>query len=255
MGIDQLSIKLFLDGASLDDMRRVVRTSPWIRGFTTNPSLMRQAGVKDYAAFAKEAVAVVGDRPISFEVFSDSPADMEREARAIHGWAASIYVKIPITNTQGISMAPLIRRLSQDGIPVNVTAILTLDQVKTVADALAGATPAVVSVFAGRIADTSVDPMPVMTAAVAALRARPKAELLWASSRELLNIFQADAVGCHIITLAASLVSKMSLVGKDLAAYSLETVKTFHDDARAAGYSIVSGDAPRDASKRFKGSL
>lgn len=243
MGIDRLGIKLFLDGASLDDMRRAVATSPWIRGFTTNPSLMRQAGVEDYAAFARKAVDLVGARPISFEVFSDTFEEMEREARAIREWGDTIYVKIPVTDTRGTSTAPLIRRLSRDGIPVNVTAILTLSQVETVAEALAVETPAVVSVFAGRIADTGVDPAPVMSAAVAVLAARPKAELLWASSRELLNIFQAAGAGCHIITLAQGLLAKLNLIGKDLEAYSIETVKTFHADAMAAGYSIPSAEA------------
>lgn len=237
--VDSLKIKLFLDGAELPAMREAVASNPLIKGFTTNPTLMRKAGVSDFAAFAKEAIAVVGDRSISFEVFSDDFETMEREARAIHTWGGNTYVKIPVTNTKGTSSAPLIRKLSAEGIPLNITAILTAGQVRDVAAALDPKTPSIVSVFAGRVADTGVDPMPIMRECVWILGDRPKAELLWASPRELLNIFQAEDVGCHIITATKDVLAKLSLVGKDLKQYSLETVHMFHRDAHAAGYRLV----------------
>ncbi|HWK44709.1 MAG TPA: transaldolase [Stellaceae bacterium] len=235
---DNLKIKLFQDGAELSAIQDTVKTNPLIKGFTTNPSLMRKAGISDYAAFAKQVIEVVGDLPISFEVFSDEFEEMEREARVIRSWGGNTYVKIPVTNTRGDSAAPLIRKLSNEGIALNVTALLTLDQVKTVADALAPSTPSIVSVFAGRIADTGIDPMPLMREAVDILADNPNAELLWASPRELLNVFQADEVGCHIITATKDVLAKLSLVGKDLTGYSLETVKMFFDDAKAAGYKL-----------------
>lgn len=236
---DELRIKLFLDGAELSTMREAVRTNPLIKGFTTNPTLMRKAGITDYAAFAKEAIRAAGDLPISFEVFSDEFDQMEREARVIGSWGGNTYVKIPVTNTHGISAAPLIRRLSREGIALNITAILTLEQVRITTEALDPATPSIVSVFAGRIADTGTDPMPLMREAAAVLTKRPKVELLWASPRELLNVFQADAVGCHIITATKDVLAKLSLVGKDLTEYSLETVKMFFNDAKAAGFRLV----------------
>lgn len=236
--VSDLRIKLFQDGADLAAIREAVR-NPLIAGFTTNPSLMRKAGVADYAAFARLVIEAVGKLPVSFEVFSDEFEDMEREARIIRAWGGNTYVKIPVTNTRGVSAAPLIRRLSAEGIALNVTAILTLEQVRVVADALAADTPSVVSVFAGRIADTGVDPMPLMREAVQMLRSRPKAELLWASPRELLNLFQADEVGCHIITATKDVLAKLLLVGKDLTQYSLETVRMFFDDASAAGYRLI----------------
>jgi transaldolase len=237
--VDALRIKLFLDGAELPAMKDAVATNPLIKGFTTNPTLMRKAGVTDYAAFAKEAIAVVGERSISFEVFSDDFETMEREARLIHTWGGNTYVKIPVTNTKGASSAALIRKLSAEGIPLNVTAILTVEQVREVARALHANTPSIVSVFAGRIADSGVDPMPHMAECARILKDRPKAELLWASPRELLNVFQADDVGCHIITATKDILAKLSLVGKDLKQYSLETVQMFYKDARAAGYQLV----------------
>ena len=237
--VDSLRIKLFLDGAELPAMKEAVASNPAIKGFTTNPTLMRKAGVADYAAFAKEAIAAVGARSISFEVFSDDFETMEREAREIHTWGGNTYVKIPITNTKGVSSAALIRKLSAEGIPLNVTAILTAAQVREVASALAVKTPSIVSVFAGRIADSGVDPMPIMRECVRILRDRPKAELLWASPRELLNIFQAEDVGCHIITATKDVLAKLPLVGKDLTQYSLETVQMFYRDAHAAGYQLV----------------
>lgn len=236
---DKLRVKLFQDGAELPAIRETVATNPRIKGFTTNPTLMRKAGISDYAAFAKQAIEIVGDLPISFEVFSDEFEEMEREARIIHSWGGNTYIKIPVMNTRGMSAAPLIRKLSAEGIALNVTAILTLQQVRTVADALSSKTPSIVSVFAGRIADTGVDPMPLMREAVGILADHPKAELLWASPRELLNVFQADEVGCHIITATKDVLAKLSLVGKDLTGYSLDTVKMFFNDAMAAGYRLV----------------
>jgi transaldolase len=231
-------IKLFMDGADLAAMTKA-RSQGLVSGFTTNPTLMRKAGISDYEGFARQAIAAIPDLPISFEVFSDDFPTMEREARAIASWGGNTYVKIPITNTKGESSAPLIRKLSAEGFSLNVTAMLTLAQVRAVADAAAPGSRTIVSVFAGRIADTGVDPVPLMSEAVGMLRALPKAELLWASPRELLNLFQADACGCHIITATPDVIAKLSLVGKDLAKYSLETVKMFYDDARAAGFKIV----------------
>ena len=233
-----LKVKLFLDGA---DMRAIsgLGQQAFIRGFTTNPSLMRKAGVSNYLNFAREAAALAKDKPISFEVFSDDFPTMEREARLLAGIGSNVYVKIPVTNTQGQSAAPLIRKLSSEGVPLNVTAVFTLDQVREVGEALSPATRSIVSVFAGRIADTGLDPVPLMAEAARSLADRPSAELLWASPRELLNVFQADACGCHIITATADILNKLTLVGKDLNEYSLETVKTFYSDACAAGYRLV----------------
>ena len=235
--ITDLKIKLFADGADKAGMLEMYR-NPVIRGFTTNPTLMRKAGIRDYEAFAREILAAIPDRPISFEVMVDEFSGMEDQARAIAGWAENVFVKIPVTNTRGESSAALVRRLSHDGIKVNVTALLTLDQVRTVTEALAGGAPANVSVFAGRIADTGRDPVPLMAAAVEALRAAPNAELIWASPRELLNLFQADAVGCHIITATNDILKKLALVGKDLSKYSLETVEMFYSDAVASGFTV-----------------
>lgn len=235
---DSLRIKLFADGADLAPIRAMA-DDPRIRGFTTNPTLMRKAGIADYAAFAREVLAIVGDKPVSFEVFSDDFATMEREAREIASWGGNTYVKIPVTNTKGEFAGDLIGKLSGEGIALNVTALLTLDQVTEVGRALAPQTRSIVSVFAGRIADTGVDPVPMMTEAVRILGNRPHAELLWASPRELLNLFQADACGCHIITATPDLLNKLALVGKDLSTYSLETVKMFYNDAKAAGYRLV----------------
>lgn len=210
-----------------------------VAGFTTNPTLMRKAGVIDYKAFAKKAIAAIPDLPISFEVFSDDFETMEREAREIASWGGDTYVKIPITNTKSESAAPLIRKLSAEGFSLNVTAILSLGQVEAVAAAADPKARTIVSVFAGRIADTGVDPVPLMTKAVALLKHLPNAELLWASPREVLNVVQADECGCHIITATPDILAKIPLLGKTLDQYSLETVKMFHDDARAAGYKLV----------------
>jgi transaldolase len=234
----KLKVKLFQDGADLNAMIEAKKRGS-VSGFTTNPSLMRKAGVTDYKAFALKAIAAIPDLPISFEVFADDLATMEREAREIASWGGDTYVKIPICNTKGQSTAPLIKKLSAEGFSLNVTAIFTLDQVKEVADAAHKDARTIVSVFAGRIADTGIDPIPLMAKSVEMLKHLPKAELLWASPREVLNVIQADECGCHIITATPDIVSKMSLSGKDLLEYSLETVKTFYEDARAAGFKLV----------------
>jgi transaldolase len=235
--IPPLKVKLFADGADLAGIKEMA-ANPRIRGFTTNPTLMRKAGVGDYKAFALEALQIVGGRSISFEVFADDFAEMEKQALEIASWGKNVYVKIPITNTKGEFAGPLVERLSRVGVQVNVTAMMTLDQVRQITERLAAKTPAIISMFAGRIADTGRDPMPMMAEAVKIMKAKPKAELIWASPRELLNIFQADAVGCHIITATNDILKKLSLVGKDLDAYSLETVEMFYKDAKAAGYNI-----------------
>lgn len=231
-------IKLFQDGADLNAMRSAAAAGG-VSGFTTNPSLMRKSGITDYEAFARSVIEAIPNLPISFEVFSDDFASMEREARAIASWGGDTYVKIPICNTKSESAAPLIRKLSAEGFSLNVTAMMTLDQVAEVAEAIDPKSRTIVSVFAGRIADTGVDPEPIMQQSAEMLRHIPKAELLWASPRELLNLFQAERCGCHIITATPDLIAKVKLIGKDLTEYSLETVKMFYEDARAAGFKIV----------------
>jgi len=237
MILADLRTKIFADGAELESMLALAR-EPYIKGFTTNPTLMRKAGVSDYRAFAKQVVAAIPDRPISFEVFSDEFAEMERQALEIATWGEHVYVKIPVTNTNRVPAYDLINRLSHSGVKLNVTAILTLEQVRDVVGALAGGAPSNVSVFAGRIADTGRDPVPLMTAAVELLRLEPRAELIWASPRELFNVIQAHEIGCHIITVTNDILKKLTLIGKDLDAYSLETVKMFHDDAAKAGFRL-----------------
>jgi transaldolase len=236
--LKSLKVKLFADGADLAGMKEMA-ANPMIKGFTTNPTLMRKAGVSDYKAFALEVLKAIPDRPVSFEVFADDFAQMERQALEIASWGANVNVKIPITNTKGEFCGPLVERLSRAGVKLNVTALLTLDQVRRVTERLHADTPAIISVFAGRIADTGRDPVPIMAESVKVMRARPKAELIWASPRELLNIFQADAIGCHIITATNDILKKLALVGKDLDRYSLETVEMFHKDAVAAGFDIA----------------
>jgi len=236
-GLTRFRIKLYADGADLNGMIEEYKKGI-ASGFTTNPTLMKKAGVKSYEEFAKAALKAIPDLPISFEVFSDDFPGMEREARKIASWGSNVYIKIPVTNTKGESTAPLVKKLSHDGLKLNVTAILTLDQVKTVAKSLSPDTPSIVSVFAGRIADTGRDPMPIMTDAAKVLKSNPKAELLWASSRELLNIFQAESCGCHIITITNDIFKKIPQVGKDLNQLSLETVQMFYADAQSAGYRI-----------------
>jgi transaldolase len=236
-GLQQFRIKLYADGADLNEMIEEYKKGI-VGGFTTNPTLMKKAGVKSYEEFAKAALKAIPDLPLSFEVFSDDLHGMEREARKIGSWGNNVYIKIPVTNTKGESTAPLVKKLSQDGLKLNVTAILTVDQVKTVAKALSPTTPSIVSVFAGRIADTGVDPMPIMKKSAKILKSNPKAELLWASTRELLNLIQAESCGCHIITITNDILKKVQLVGKDLNQLSLETVQMFYTDAQSAGYRI-----------------
>ncbi|MEX2615892.1 MAG: transaldolase [Alphaproteobacteria bacterium] len=238
--MDGLTVKIYADGAELDSILKLA-ANPLIKGFTTNPTLMRKAGITDYSGFARELIAAVPDRPISFEVFADDLPEMASQAREIARWGANVNVKIPITNSKGESCVPIIEELSGEGVQLNITAIFTLDQVRDVANALYADTPAIVSVFAGRVADTGVDPLPIMASAVGILKARPKAELLWASPRELLNIFHADSIGCHIITVTHDVLNKLPIIGKDLDSYSLETVRMFYDDARSAGYMIDTG--------------
>jgi transaldolase len=235
--VADLGIKIFADGADIEGMLALAK-SPLIKGFTTNPTLMRKAEVADYETFARDVLAVITDRPVSFEVFADDNDSMLAQGRVIGSWAANVNVKIPVTNTKGAFCGPVIEALSEEGIAVNVTAIMTVDQVRDVARYLSAKTPAIVSVFAGRIADTGRDPIPIMSECLDALSERPRAELLWASPRELLNIFHADQVGCHIITVTSDLLAKLSGVGRDLGRFSLETVQMFRRDAEAAGYVI-----------------
>jgi transaldolase len=235
--VDQLKVQIFADGADRVGMLDMYK-NPYVKGFTTNPSLMRKAGVTEYESFAKDVLQAIPDRPISFEVFADEFSEMERQGRRIITWGKNVSVKIPIMNTQRESAIPLIRKLSQDGIALNVTALFTLDQVQATVDAVKGGAPCYVSVFAGRIADTGIDPVPMMAECVQRLRAAPNTELIWASPRELLNIFQADEIGCQVITVTNDIVKKLSLVGKDLNDYSLETVKVFYEDGKVAGYAL-----------------
>ena len=239
--LSELKIKIFADGADLDGIRKIA-ADPLIKGFTTNPTLMRKAGVGDYEKFAREMLRAVPDRPISFEVFADEPDKMERQAIEIASWGKNVNVKIPVSNTKGESTAPLVGRLSRRGVTVNVTAVFTLKQVEEILAALDPAAPAIVSVFAGRIADSGRDPVPHMKRVIDLAKARPKCEVLWASPRELFNIIQADRAGCHIITVGNDLLGKLSSIGKNLEQFSRDTVKMFHDDARAAGYGIKPGE-------------
>jgi transaldolase len=231
-------VKIFADGADLAGILALYK-NPLVKGFTTNPSLMRKAGIEDYEAFAHQLVAAIPDRPISFEVFADDFDEMIAQGHVIASWGRNVNVKIPVTTTKGVFTGPVIRTLANAGVIVNVTAIMTAEQVERVVESLAPNVPAIVSVFAGRVADTGRDPIPVMRASLRALAGRPEAELLWASPRELLNIFQADEIGCHIITVSHDVLTKLSLIGKDLHEYSLETVKMFYRDATAAGFRIA----------------
>jgi transaldolase len=233
----KLSVRVFADGADMASVRKLA-AEPLIAGFTTNPTLMRKAGVEDYEAFAHEFLDTVTDRPISFEVFSDDFPEMQRQALKISSWGRNVYVKIPITNTEGASSLDLVRRLSGEGVQLNVTALMTNAQVDATAEALEGGTSAFVSVFAGRIADTGREPEPIMVAALETLRPLPGVELIWASPREVLNIAQADRIGCHVITVTPDLLAKLGLFGKDLTEFSLDTVRMFHRDAGTAGYSL-----------------
>lgn len=239
LNVASLNVKVFADGADLAGMVSAYRTMPFVKGFTTNPTLMRKAGIADYEGFAREVVAAIPDRPISFEVFSDDFAEMERQARRIASWGENVYVKIPVTDTAGTSAAPLVRRLAAAGVKQNVTALMTLAQVREVTKALAGSPSSYVSVFAGRIADSGRDPLPIMQAALLTMAAEPQLELIWASPREAFNIVQAHDIGCHIITVTNDLIARTANFGKDLAVFSTETVKMFRNDAVAAGFSIA----------------
>jgi transaldolase len=239
--LDQLKVKIFADGADLSGMLELA-ANPLISGFTTNPTLMRKAGVTDFEGFAREVLAAIDDRPISIEVFSDDFDEMEAQARAISSWGDNVYVKIPVSNTQGVPSFDLLARLADASVKLNVTALMTARQVEEVARKLEGVPSAFISVFAGRVADTGRDPLPIIAASLDAIRATPELELIWASPRELLNIFQADAVGCHVITVTNDVLKKLTLVGYDLDEYSLDTVKMFHSDALAAGYQLAVDD-------------
>jgi transaldolase len=236
--LDSLKVKIFADGADKAGILSLY-ANPLIRGLTTNPTLMRKAGISNYEAFAKDILQSVTSKPISFEVFSDEFREMRRQALKIAAWQTNVYVKIPITNTRSESALPLVRELAQEGVKLNITAILTLDQVRGVAQALSQDVPSIVSVFAGRIADTGRDPMPEMRQSLTLLANQPKAELLWASVREVLNIFQAEECGCHVVTVPHDILGKaLKLVGVGLEALSLDTVKMFAQDAQAAGFSL-----------------
>jgi transaldolase len=243
--LSELAVKIFADGADRAGMLEMYRL-PYIKGFTTNPTLMRKAGIDDYKAFALDVLAAIPDRPISFEVFSDEFDEMELQAHEIASWGANVYVKIPVTNTRRESSDALVRRLSEAGIKQNITALMTLEQVTRVSEVVAGGPPCCISVFAGRIADTGRDPVPLMYEAIVIMRRAPNAELIWASPRELLNVFQADMIGCHIITVTNDILKKLSIVGKDLGDYSLDTVRMFHDDAKRAGYKLTGKPHPAE---------
>ena len=232
-----MNVKLFADGADLEHILRLAADER-IRGFTTNPTLMWKAGLTDYSEFCHRLLAEITDRPISFEVFADEPDEIRRQARTLAEWGANVYVKVPVTTTRGESLAEVIRDLSADGVQVNVTALFTPRQVSEITAAVADGAPSCISVFAGRIADTGRDPVPIMREALEIMRAAPRAELIWASPRELLNVVQADAIGCHIITCTADVLAKLGTLGKDLDQFSLETVQMFHRDATTAGFTL-----------------
>jgi transaldolase len=235
--LETLRVKIFADGADKVSMLEMAG-KPFIKGLTTNPTLMRKAGISDYRAFARDILSEIKDKPVSFEVFSDDFAEMERQALEIAGWADNVYVKIPVTNTKRETAAPLIHQLASRKVKVNVTAILSLAQVREVVKVLNPDVPSYISVFAGRVADTGRDPIPLMSAALEHMKASPRAELIWASPRELLNIIQADAIGCHVITVTSDILKKISQVGYDLDEFSLDTVKMFYNDAQAAGFTL-----------------
>jgi transaldolase len=235
--LDQLKVKIFADGADLDGILELYR-NPHITGFTTNPTLMQKSGISDYEKFSRQVLEHISDRPISFEVFSDEFDEMERQAHKIASWGKNVYVKIPVTNTRRESSVRLVERLAKEEVQLNVTALMTLDQVSQVSKALEGHAPSYISVFAGRIADTGRDPMPLMKKAVEIMTPYKTQELIWASPRELLNIFHADEIGCHVITVTHDILKKLVLVGKDLDEYSLDTVKMFYSDAQKAGFKL-----------------
>ena len=236
--LDRIQTKIFADGANVDEIVRLA-DDPRVSGFTTNPTLMRKAGIEDYEAFARALLERVNRQPISFEVFADDPDEILRQARLISAWGPNVYVKVPVTTTGGESLAKVTRELSEEGVQVNVTALMTTAQVELIASALADGAPAFISVFAGRIADAGVDPVPIMARSVEIINeVSPQAELIWASPRELLNLIQADAVGCHVITMTSALLDKLDSLGKDLERFSLETVQMFRRDAVAAAYDL-----------------
>jgi transaldolase len=235
--IDDLNVKVFADGADLDAILALA-AEPHIAGFTTNPTLMWKAGLTDYEQFARRLLERITTHPISFEVFADDPEEMRRQAQMIAKWGENVYVKIPVSTTGGESMAPLVRELSEAGIQVNVTAVFTTAQVELLTEAVKDGAPSYISVFAGRIADAGIDPVPLMARAVDIMVAAPRSELIWASPREILNVLQADQVGCHIITVTHDLLKKLPLLGKDLMQYSLETVQMFRNDALSAGFTL-----------------
>jgi len=236
--ITNLNVKIFADGADKNGILEM-QQDPYIKGFTTNPTLMRKAGITNYEGFARDILTHIKDEPISFEVFSDDFDEMHEQALKIASWGKNVYVKIPVTNTQGKSAAQLIQKLARAGVKQNITALMTLDQVKEVADALADGPEACISVFAGRIADTGRDPLPLMIESLRVMKPLSQLELIWASPRELLNIFQADDIGCHIITVTNDILKKLYLVNKDLNEFSLETVKMFYEDASKAGFNLT----------------
>jgi transaldolase len=235
--LENLKVKIFADGADELEMLQMNKNH-LIKGMTTNPTLMKKAGINDYEGFCKNICSVIKEKPISFEVFSDELIEMQRQAYKIAGWGSNVYVKIPITNTLGVSTGDLVKKLTADGVKVNITAIMTLDQVREVLEALDPKIPSYISIFAGRIADTGVDPLPIMVSALELIAKNPKAELIWASPRELLNIFQANSIGCHVITATGDILNKLTKVGYNLTSYSLDTVKMFRNDAIAAGFKL-----------------
>jgi transaldolase len=235
--ISKLKIKLFADGADLENMIQMA-SMPHIAGLTTNPTLMNKAGVSDYQKFAKSVLREITNKPVSFEVFSDDLDEMESQAKTIASWGENVYIKIPITNTVGHSTSTLVRKLVNEGTKVNVTAVFTETQVHAISEVLSREVPSYVSIFAGRIADTGQDPMPIVKNSLSKLSSNPTCEVIWASPRELLNVFQANDLGCHIITATSDILGKLKLVGKNLDEYSLETVKMFYDDAQKSGYSL-----------------
>ncbi|HKC60318.1 MAG TPA: transaldolase [Myxococcales bacterium] len=237
LSAQSLKVKIFADGADRAAILELCK-DPVIKGFTTNPTLMRKAGVTQYEAFAKDVLREIENRPISFEVFSDEFAEMEAQAMRLASWGENVYVKIPVTNTRGNSSAPVMARLARRGVKVNATALLTVAQVQEVAHALAGGPRSIISVFAGRIADTGVDPLPVMKAALEVVAPYSNIEIIWASPRELFNVVQADQIRCHIITVTPDLLKKLPMLGRDLGEVSLDTVRMFHRDAAAAGYTL-----------------
>ena len=235
--IEGLTIELFADGADIDSIRSLA-SNPLIAGFTTNPTLLRKAGVQDYESFGRELLTVIPDRPVSFEVFADDPVEIEQQAVKLSSWGDNVFVKVPVTTTQGVSTVPTVRRLADQGVQLNVTALMTDHQVAEVVPALADGPACNISVFAGRVADTGRDPVPIMQRSLDLLQGHDNIKLIWASPRELLNLFQADSIGCHIITMTHDLLAKLPGVGKDLDQFSLETVQMFFDDASTSGYSL-----------------